>query len=248
MGIPVLVIESPSDYENAKQLLLAATKKDPVCLCPQRAALISLKNPSKDTTGKLLQNGAITYPGALEISLPVNPKLSEAMRSKDPKAFQNLMEGLEARFQLVSHKLSKFEQAGAPTASSSPETPGQSGIATVASVVATDPNMMRDKEMSLKQMIDRIATGDKSQARIALNSLLQALHSQLKNTIKHQKGSQIDQMILFELLAVSFAILDQINNRILPSLSTTQPSSMERLYHLKPLEALIFQTPSNEIV
>lgn len=212
-GVPVIIISDSAEYDRARTLSGHASAAKPVYICPQRAALVSKQN---FPTGGIKQ-GLVTFPEALEISVPVDPDLEKAVAAKDPKMMIAYMSKMEAHYQLVAQKLAEFGKMA--------------------------PSKNKD-ERSLKALLDLAATGDKAQAGAALGSLLPALHSELVKTAKTTKS----QMSSFEILAAFSAILVQIDRRIIPSLETTQPSSLERLYHLKPLDALIFQPSSEDII
>jgi hypothetical protein len=98
---------------------------------------------------------------------------------------------------------------------------------------------------NIRNLLDIIATGDTEEASQALAMVLAYMHQCLGRMIKRKSPLNAD--IKKGMLRLFITAIDLTRKEILPALKK-QPQSMERLYPLRFLEAIIFQRPSNNII
>lgn len=225
-GIPVLVIDDIDEFSGVNSLINEASEEEPILICPQRSAIVSTRHLQEIGADKhsFQKEGCIAYPGSLEASVPMNRNLMNAFADHDPHQLQQFLEGQEARYQLILKKMDRL----AP----------QIG------------EEIEFNEFSLKRLIDEIALGDSPQSMAALKSLLRNLHQHIQSNLRLEawQGTLQQQMSHYEMLGAFSAILEHVDKQLAPAIIKSAPSSIERLYHLKHVEALIFQPASKEII
>lgn len=99
---------------------------------------------------------------------------------------------------------------------------------------------------SIRGMLRQLATQDPTQAKLVLASLLHYFERNVANSINNapegRKEASLPKWIAFETL------IELAKKEIIPALENHPPQSLERLYPLKFLEALIFQPASSSVV
>ena len=99
---------------------------------------------------------------------------------------------------------------------------------------------------SMHGLFDELATADAANAKVALATILKLLHQRLKKNIAEVEDfrADINQMMY----AVFEAAVKMAKNEIVPALDKYPPQSLNRLYPIKFLDALVFQWPSENVV
>jgi hypothetical protein len=224
-GIPVMVLENQQEFNKAKALLEQSTsersldrEKGPCFICPQRGVIFHGK-------GKALSDvqleGLISYPGPLEYTIP-DPLPGEL-------SFLHPGQTREAVVQILKH------------------------LETQSKAFFDTPELLPPevktalKRLTLRELFDKVAMGEKEEAKQALAYITMIMY---ENTILKNSGAISggnidtirDKIRLYE---HAFKV---IQREILPAIEKHPPQSMNRLFYLKPLEAMIFQKSSPSIL
>lgn len=101
-------------------------------------------------------------------------------------------------------------------------------------------------DKSLRELFDLVAiSNDQAQAKIALATLLKRMHDDLIKIIKQGQSAQLDTVHL--LLQTFDAAVTLSTKQVLPAFEKA-PGTPDRLYPLRFLEALLFQTNQSSVV
>ena len=227
-GVAVMVVENPQQFEHIKQLVDKSGPDKPLLFDPQRGMIVDT-HQVQDVKG-LIKQGLISYPIPLEASIPqkglsaisaeVKADNKSVVEDKWVKAAQYLT--LENTYNKIMVELT----AGKPLL----------------------PMGTEDKEgYNLRALLDEMAMGDTPQAKLALAALLNHMHHFL-NQQMNVKAGEPPAEINKPLYQVFSNMVRMAKDEIVPALEQHAPQSLERLYPIKFLDALIFQWPSGDVV
>lgn len=102
---------------------------------------------------------------------------------------------------------------------------------------------------SLHALVQTIASQDKESAEFALATLLKLLRGQVKTSVESltKESPEFEKSAVMEMVSAYGAILETTEKELIAALEKP-PGTLERLFPLKRVEALIFQSHSPHIV
>ncbi len=217
-GVAVIVVSDKEQYTKLKLLNDNARGESPLLVDTQRG--IVMLTPKGNNQMQMIIKGQISYPIPLEASIPesILMKLDTAKLEGNLPA-QNLLKGVLEHYNNWSTDL----------------------IKDLSQKRSLDKIEMR----SLRELFDIMATKDTYEAKIALGCLLKTMKQTLVKSMHEADGDL--KTLNQPLFQVFEASLKLIQREIIPALEKYPPQSLERLYPLKFLDAMIFQRPSDNV-
>lgn len=224
-NIPIMVVDNTATASRIQNLLCRASKDHPILACPQRGLI------TEEFSQKLIQEGLISYPGFLEFSVPSS---SFHTPTEEVKAIFNLLLDVE---KFIKSKNESFEKV-------------------------KDVKEFQFSNFKMSDFFDFMAMEKNPVlAEAALVKLLSVLYQQMRKIIDSclGKGSQkarLENLIsnpLFRLIIIPLKEVFEHTYKIAKTdvwtaLNKYPAQSMNRLFYLKILQALVMQESSNNIV
>jgi hypothetical protein len=222
-GIPLMVIEDPEQFSRAREILASG---DSSMLCVQRSVIVA---GEREHNADMVQDGLISYPGPLEYSIPEVKVGSYSIMQPTLNA--------EDRVVMLKKLIDRSEE--------------------YFSAELTEEVVVELKELDIHELIDRVASSESVVARQALAYLVKIMFNNSIGQYRGKSGEELLELLgdgnidsfrgMIRLYEHTFSL---VNKNMVPALideDRCPPHSMNRLFHLKPIQAILFQLPSQVV-
>lgn len=217
-GVVIYVVDEQSSIDTLRAIMTKASEGTPVLACSQRGVVVDTHGI--DTTNCVVK-GFASYPSPLELSIPTNPML-------DRKTPLSQIE-LRTRILNINNRFSQLQEQ----------------------LLGKQPDQLSYiQDATLSSLLDKAATAtDPQVARQAIATILKIMNQQLNNCISGEHP--VGPTLRLELLHTFNMALKMVESGLLDALSgdlTNPEVHMNRLFHLKSLEALVEQPAKQGVV
>ncbi len=226
LGVTVIVVNDRNEYAKIKDFHYQATLQNPLLIDVQRGFVISTTGVNNSAV--LIKEGLISYPMPLEISISQQPLVEGHHLDADAhfkKQYARHLKTLEEDWGNLRDILIKDKN----------------------DLYQTKPKQANAK--SLNELFEIMATDntkDRADAKRALATVLSLLHAYLHKTLKTQNPILIPYaQPLYHLFACAIKLSIR---EIVPGFNKYEGQTLERLYSLKFLEAIVFQQPGEDVI
>jgi len=225
-GVLVYVADSIDEYNKAEALIKSTHESNPVLLDPQRGLII--RGLSVDA----INSGHISYPIPLEVSVPPTQMMMKGLKlaqAKDPVEKKALLDSIIGAFPAFNKNIKESIHLWS------------NGQPLLEVKNKNSPN-----GHTLRSLLELMATRESKEAKLAFATLIDYLDKNLAAQMKSSSGviagANIPKFMVLETL------MEMADREIIPALENKGPQTLERLFHLKFVDALIFQRASKEVV
>jgi hypothetical protein len=253
-GVAVLVVDNAEEFAALKKKVGQVGKDNPILVDTQRGIIVSCAD--KTAAQALIKDGLVSYPIPLELTVPPSITVTHA---------SSILNSLKAenKDDVIKHMLDKFNFSaellidnlrGVKTEIQNEEgkTISESEITNFKKIKVTKNegpkllDMQSDDGYGLKELFDLMATGDSQEAKLALATVLNAMKNRLKLNMKETEKQRAS--INIPMFQVFEHALYLARTEIAPAMDKYKAQSLERLYPIKFLNAMIFQKSSPNVM
>ena len=233
-GVAVLVVENPEEFLQVKNMVVKASSAHPVLACPQRGIIVDTAKAADPKA--MIKEGLVSYPIPLEVSLPRESITNVILNNPaDKSRMETMMSVVRMRSKLIKAEAEKLLK--------------DTGVApqTLSSSIFSYLGLGASKHTepyTIRELFDEMAMGTPEQAKKALGLVIYHLQLCLAQNMKKNGNLENNN----EMYRVYEAAVKLAGKEILPALEKYPAQSMNRLYAIKFLEALVFQKYSEGIV
>lgn len=239
-GVAVMVVNDTEQFKSLKKMAAIATKDKPLLADTQRGLFV--KTPKERSPNEMIKKGLVSYPIPLEATIP--PSRFMGIDKKElavNEGLQHLVKALLIGFNNDADKVIRDLQNGKKLQTTKKKEPGFFG-----KLINKLVNKEEEQVFTLRELFDVMATGETEEAKRALGTILELMKKRLVKSMKETDDFRAD--INQPMFQVFEAAINLAKKELIPALEKYEPQSLERLYHLKFLEAMIFQTPGNNVM
>ncbi|MGA8163731.1 MAG: PEP/pyruvate-binding domain-containing protein [Waddliaceae bacterium] len=218
-GIAVLVISDAKQFASLRIITEQVSEEAPLLVDTQRGLLLYCSNQM--VSENMIKKGMISYPIPLEVSVPTSRIMNI------PKEHDYLTKGILLLFNKESERLIKNLQGN-------------------RQLLPIMKKGIDGNGYTVRKLIELMATEEAECAKLALATLLRLLKNHLVNSMN--KTEDFRKNINQPLFQVFEAVIDLAKREVISALEVYPAQSLERLYPIKFLEALIFQQSKENVL
>lgn len=218
-GVAVLIVSDVHEFALWKAKASKASQEQPLLVDTQRGLLVSCSQGKN--VDAMIKKGLVSYPIPLEVTVPPSTFVSH-----NPDEFPRFSNVIKMRLEHFNQHTNQLIDT-------------LRGHKELLPVKGTHANTLRD-------LFDIMATGDTVQANLALATVLNVMKKRLVKSMKETDDFRAS--INKPLFQVFEAAIRHAEKELLPAIAKYPPQSLERLYPIKFLDAMLMQKYAQHVM